>query len=170
MKITAIETQLVNLPLAQPIATAIHHIRSVGCVLLTLKTDQGIVGESYVFTINAVRLKAFDEMIRGFSHQLLGKDLHYVGAIWQAIWSEINPTGHKGVTVSALSAIDTACWDLIGKAAEKPLHHLFGAYRDRIKTYASGGLWLSQSIDELICEAQQFIDDGFRAMKNSSRF
>lgn len=165
MKITSLRTQLVQLPLAKPITTAIHSIDSVGCVLLSLETDHGLIGESYVFTINAVRLKAFDEMIRGFAHQVIGKDPHYVSLIWQNIWTEINPTGHKGLTISALSAIDTACWDLIGKAANKPLHHVFGAYRDRIKAYASGGLWLSQSIAELQDEAQQFLEQGFQSIK-----
>jgi len=165
MKITAVKTQLVDLPLSKPIATAIHDIQSVGCVLLSLETDQGLSGESYVFTINAVRLKAFDEMIRGFDHQLLGKDPHYISGIWQSIWDELNPSGHKGVGISALSAIDTACWDLIAKAADKPLYHLFGACRDRIPCYASGGLWLTQSIDDLLEEAQLFLDQGFTAMK-----
>ncbi|RED48559.1 mandelate racemase/muconate lactonizing enzyme family protein [Aestuariispira insulae] len=165
MKITRLKTIPVDVPLDKPLKTAIHDIRSVGCVLLRLETDVGLVGESYIFTINAVRLKAFDEMIKGFAHQVEGRDPHYVEAIWQAIWSEINPTGHKGVTISALTAIDTACWDLVGKAAEKPLHHLFGAVRDRIWTYASGGLWLHQTIDELQAEAQSFLDQGFRSMK-----
>lgn len=165
MKITALKTQLVNLPLIMPIHTAIHSISSVGCVLLSLDTDEGHTGQSYVFTINAVRLKAFDEMIKGFSHQLIGKDPHYTEAIWQSIWNEINPSGHKGVTISALSAIDTACWDLVGKEANKPLHLLFGACRDRVRTYASSGLWLSMSIDELQRQAQDFLDQGFEAMK-----
>lgn len=165
MKITALKTQMVKVPLDKPIATAIHKIEALGCVLLTLETDAGLQGESYLFTINAVRLKAFNQMVQGFAHQVIGRDPHFAGAIWQDIWSEINPTGHKGLTISALSAIDTACWDLIGKAADQPLHHLFGACRDRIKTYASGGLWLSHSIDELQSEAQQFIEQGFRAMK-----
>ena len=165
MKITALKTQLVNLPLENPIHTAIHNISSVGCVLLSLETDEGHVGQSYVFTINAVRLKAFDEMIRGFSHQLIGKDPHYTEAIWQSIWNEINPTGHKGITISALSAIDTACWDLVGKAANKPLHQIFGACRDRVRTYASSGLWMSMKIDELQQQAQDFLDQGFEAMK-----
>lgn len=165
MKITSLGTQLVNLPLANPIHTAIHNISSLGCVLLSLETDQGHIGQSYVFTINAVRLKAFDEMIKGFGHQLIGKDPHYTEAIWQSIWAEINPTGHKGVTISALSAIDTACWDIVGKAADKPLHQLFGACRDRVRTYASSGLWLSMSIDALQQQAQDYLDMGFRAMK-----
>jgi L-alanine-DL-glutamate epimerase-like enolase superfamily enzyme len=104
-------------------------------------------------------------MLRGLSEMAVGRDPHYVTALWEDIWTEINPTGHKGVTISALSAIDTACWDLIGKAAERPLHHIFGARRDRIPTYASSGLWLSYSLDELQAEAQVFLDQGFRAMK-----
>lgn len=165
MKITALKTQLVDLPLSNPIHTAIHNISSVGCVLLSLETDEGHIGQSYVFTINAMRLKAFDEMIKGFSHQVIGKDPHYTEAIWQSIWNEINPIGHKGITISALSAIDTACWDLVGKAANKPLHQLFGACRDRVRTYASSGLWLSMSIDEIQKQAQDYLDQGFEAMK-----
>ena len=37
--------------------------------------------------------------------------------------------------------------------------------RDRVATYASSGLWLNQSIDELTDEARSFLDQGFRAMK-----
>lgn len=165
MKITAINTHLVEIPFARPIQTAIHDMRSVGCVCLDIETDAGLVGEAYAFTLNAVRLKSFDEMMNGFKHQLIGKDPHYVTAIWQSIWQEINPTGHKGVTISALSTIDTALWDLVGKAAQQPLHKLFGACRDKVWTYASGGLWLSQSIDELVDEANDFVQQGFRAMK-----
>ena len=82
-------------------------------MLLHLETDEGLVGESYLFTLNAVRLKAFDEMLKSFAHQVVGRDPHYVEAIWQDIWAEINPSGHKGVTISALSTIDTTCWGLL---------------------------------------------------------
>ncbi len=165
MKITGLTTRLVNLPLGKPIATAIHEISSVGCVCLALESDQGVVGESYLFTINAARLKAFDEMVRGFDHVVIGRDPHFVSAIWQEIWQEINPSGQKGVTVAALSAIDTACWDLVGKIADQPLHRLFGACRDEIETYASGGLWLSNSIEELALDAQNFVQQGFTSIK-----
>ena len=165
MKITKLETQIVNLPLPKPIKTAIHDMRSVGCVLLRLRTDEGLTGEAYLFTLNGVRLKAFDEMLRGFKDLVIGRDPHHVTGIWEDIWAEINPTGHKGVTISALSVIDTACWDLIGKAAEKPLHHIFGACREQIPTYASSGLWLSASIVDLQSQAQNFLNQGFTAMK-----
>lgn len=165
MKITAFDTEIVNLPLPKPAATAIHKIESVGCILLRLRGDRGAVGESFLFTINGARLKSFDAMLHGLKEFVLAKNPYHSAAIGRDIWAAINPIGQRGVTVAALSAIDTACWDLVGKDLQKPLHHIFGACRDRVKTYASGGLWLSQSVDELAAEAAQFVDQGFRAMK-----
>lgn len=165
MKITSLQTRLVNIPLDKPIRTAIHDIRSVACVLVSLHSDEGIVGEGYCFTLNAVRIKAFDEVVKSFAPFVEGQDADFIEGIWDSIFKSINPIGQKGIAIGALSAIDTALWDLQGKAQDKPLHRLFGACRDRIKTYASGGLWLSQSIDELVEEAQDFINQGFLSMK-----
>jgi len=165
MKITEFKTTLIEISLEKRIKTSIHDMRNVGCVLLELETDQGLTGESYVFSLNGVRLSALHETVRGFSHLVTGREPHFINAIFDDMWKEMNPIGHKGYPIAALSAIDTACWDLIGKAAEQPLHKIFGACRDKVKTYASGGLWLSSNIDELVSEAQTFIDQGFRSMK-----
>ena len=165
MKITGLETQLIELPLPSPIGTAIHSMHSIGCVLVELKTDVGVVGQSFVFTHNAVRIRAFDEMVRGFSHHVVGRDPHETGGIWHDIWADINPTGHKGVTISALSAIDVACWDAVGRAAELPLHKMFGACRAEVDTYASSGLWLSTPTNELGAEAAALVEKGFHAVK-----
>ena len=165
MKITEIRTTLVQVPLEKPMITAIHETRSVGCVLVHLETDEGLTGENYIFSLNSDRLVVFDAMIKSLARHVVGKDPHYVEGMWDAMWRDINPIGHQGIAVSAISAIDTACWDLIGKAAGQPLYKLFGACRDDIKAYASSGLWLSQSIDELVAEADVFMEQGFRAMK-----
>ncbi len=165
MKVASLSTTLVELPLPKPIGTAIHAIKSVGCVLVELHVDGGPTGQAFVFTINAARLSAFDEMIRGLSPFVVGRDPHDTEAIWHDIWAEVNPTGHKGVTVAAMSAVDVACWDVVGRAADLPLHKLFGACRTSIPTYASSGLWLSASIDDIVDEAAKFVAGGFRAVK-----
>jgi L-alanine-DL-glutamate epimerase-like enolase superfamily enzyme len=165
MLIEHVDTTLVEVPLRAPIGTAIHSIRSVGCVLVEVHTADGAVGQSLVFTINANRLRAFDEMIRGLAPFAIGRNVTETAGIWEAIWLEINPTGHKGVTISALSAIDVACWDGFGRTVGLPLHRIFGACRSEIDTYASSGLWLSASIDELVAEAALFVAQGFRAVK-----
>ncbi len=165
MHIRKLQTRLVNLPLAKPIRTAIHDMRSVGCVLVSVHSDQGLVGEGYCFTLNAVRLRAFAEVVNSFAPLVEGQPADCIEGIWQNIYQSLNPMGQKGITIGALAAVDTALWDLQGKALNKPLHRLFGACRTRIKTYASGGLWLSHSVDELVEEAEQFVEQGFTSMK-----
>jgi L-alanine-DL-glutamate epimerase-like enolase superfamily enzyme len=165
LKITHICTTLVQIPLERPMITAIHETRSLGCVLVYLETDEGLTGESYIFSLNSDRLSVFDGMIKSLARHVVGKHPHYVEGMWDAMWRDINPIGHQGIAVSAISAIDCALWDLVGKSAGMPLYKLFGACRDDIKVYASSGLWLSQSIDELVAEADLFLSQGFKAMK-----
>lgn len=164
MKIESLTTERVNLPLAKPIKTAIHDMRSVGCILVRIRAE-GIEGQGYCFALNNTRIKAFDEIIKSYEPLIVGQPLHRIEGIWENIWQSVNAMGQKGMTIGALAAVDTALWDAYGKVLNQPLHHLFGSCRDRVKTYASGGLWLSQSIDELTLEADDFLQQGFRSMK-----
>ena len=165
MKITNLETLQVEIPLDKPLITAIQRTETVGAVLVSIETECGLVGENYIFALNKDRLGVFEGMIQSLRQHLIGKNPLFVEQIWQQMWADINPVGQKGVAISALSAIDTALWDLVGKKAGLPLYQLFGASRDRVKAYASSGLWLSASIDELVEEAQAFVAQGFRSMK-----
>ncbi|WP_027857353.1 mandelate racemase/muconate lactonizing enzyme family protein [Marinobacterium jannaschii] len=165
MKITNVQTLKVEIPLQKPLITAIHRTESVGVVVIRIETDSGLVGENYVFALNRDRLTVFEAMIASLTQFLIGQDPRYVERIWEQMWTDCNPVGQKGVSISAISAIDTALWDLIGKQAAMPLYQLFGACRDKVKAYASSGLWLSATTDELIEEAHGFIAQGFRSMK-----
>lgn len=165
VKITNIRTLKVEVPLEKPMITAIHRTESVGCVLVSIETECGLVGENYIFALNKARLEVFEGMIRSLAQHVVGENALYVERIWEKMWADINPVGQKGIAVSAISAIDTALWDLIGKKVQLPLYQLFGACRDSVKAYASSGLWLSASIDELVEEAQDFVRQGFRSVK-----
>jgi len=165
MKVCKITTQQVEIYLQKPLITAIHRTESVGCVLVKIETDTGLVGENYVFSLNKARLTVFEAMIQSLIQFVVGQSPLFVEKIWEQMWADCNPVGQKGVSISAISAIDTALWDIVGKQANLPLYQLFGASRDKVKVYASSGLWLSQSIDELIEEAHQFIAQGFKSMK-----
>lgn len=145
--------------------TAIHQMRSVGCVLVTIRTVDGLCGEGFAFALNGDRLRSFHETIQGLGHLVVGQDPRNVEKVFADIWSALNATGHKGVTIGGLAALDVALWDIIGKAAAMPLSKLFGGMRDRVDTYASSGLWLSDTVEQLVSEAERFVDDGFRAMK-----
>lgn len=165
MHVTQVRTTLVAVPLARPVRTAIHEIGAVHCVLIEAASDAGPVGESYVFAFGVPRARVLEAMVAALAPRLVGRDPHDHGAIWRELWGDINFLGHKGVTVIALSGLESALWDLVGKAAGLSVGRLLGRVRDRVPAYASGGLWLSCSTDELVAEARQFVADGFRAVK-----
>jgi L-alanine-DL-glutamate epimerase-like enolase superfamily enzyme len=65
----------------------------------------------------------------------------------------------------ALAGIENALMDLRGKAVDRNVARLLGAWRTAQPVYHSGGLWLNRSIDELQREAADFVSKGYRAMK-----
>ena len=166
MKITRLRTQVVHLPIDPPIPTAIlGSIRSADCVLTFLDTDEGLTGEGLVFSINNRRLSVIHEMIRNLEDLVVGLDPRLGGALNAKAWKDLNFLGYEGVSIIGLAAVDTALWDLRGKAAGLNVAHLIGACRPAVPTYASGGLWLGSSIDALQKQAAGFVARGFRAMK-----
>jgi len=165
MRITEMETALVELPLAEPLRTAIHQINSVCCFLLTLKTDEGLIGEGYGFSFHMDRLRAIRDFTLSLKPMVLGHDPHNTEKLWSDLLRGLNFYGQAGMAILAINPIDLACWDLVGKAANAPLYRLFGACRDRIPAYASGGLWLSADCDQLKREAECFLAQNFKAMK-----
>ncbi|MDE2581919.1 MAG: mandelate racemase/muconate lactonizing enzyme family protein, partial [Rhodospirillales bacterium] len=166
MKVTRVRTEVVHLPVDPPILTAIlGSIRSADCVLTFLETDEGLVGEGLVFSINNRRLPAIHTMIGELADLVVGLDPRQGGALNARAWKELNFLGYEGVSIVGLAALDNALWDLRGKAAGLNVAHLIGACRQAVPTYASGGLWLGASIDALQKEAAGFVARGFRAVK-----
>ncbi len=165
MNVTAVETQPVVVRLDQPIGFALGQMASFGCILVTVRTDGGITGENLIFTDNDRRTKVLRQMVDELADVAVGRDAGHIAGFWARAWKDINFLGHKGVPVAGISAIDGALWDVLGKAAGLPLYRLLGGAQDRVPAYHSGGLWLSRSIDELVEEAQGFVEGGFRAMK-----
>ena len=165
MKITALRTVQVELPLETPIRTSIHYVESIGCVLLSIETDEVLIGEGLVWSLGTRRLDTLEAMIQSLAVKVVGRDPHEHAGLWAEMWGDVNFFGAKGITLFAIGAIDMALWDLVGKAHGLSVCRLLGQSRDRVRAYHSGGLWVSMSIDELQVQARDFLGQGYRALK-----
>ncbi len=104
-------------------------------------------------------------MVDELADLVIGRDAGLIAEFGARAWRDINFLGHKGVPVVGISALDGALWDAYGKSIGQPLFRILGGARTQIPAYHSAGLWLSYSEKELVETAEQYISEGFRAMK-----
>ena len=165
MKIIDLRTLPLALPLPKPIGNATATINVFSYIAVFLDTDAGLTGENVIFTIRPEQVKLLDAMVHALRDAVIGRSPDDVAAFWAEAWRRINFIGFTGVSIMGISAIDGALWDLRGKAAGRSISALLGRARTTVPAYASGGLWLNQSIDELVEQAGGFAAAGFGAMK-----
>ena len=165
MRVTALRTVPVVLPLDRPIGNATAQISQFSCIAVYVDTDEGVTGENLIFTIRPEQHKLLDTMVHVLADAVIGRHPDHVAAFWQEAWRRINFIGFSGVSIMGISAIDGALWDLRGKAANRSISALLGRCRDAVPAYASGGLWLTQNRDEITEQAGQFASQGFAGVK-----
>lgn len=108
-------------------------------IVVRVETDSGVVGLGY----GGGGLAAVEVVNRHFSELLAGRpvtSIEDIASIWDALYDASLPYGRKGIAVMALSGVDLALWDLLGKAQGRPAYDLIGTRtRDRVRAYATGG-------------------------------
>ena len=72
----------------------------------------------------------------------------------------------RAISTMAQSAVDIALWDIVAKASGKPLWHVLGGGRSTdIPIYNTHGGWLNYSTEQLVEEALEFVQQGYKALK-----
>ncbi len=78
-----------------------------------------------------------------------------VERLWQHMYRKTMAFGRKGIGMVAISAVDIALWDLLGKSAKQPVYRLLGGRtKPRIPVYASR--LYSVELGELAAEAKRY--------------
>lgn len=95
---------------------------------------------------------------------ILGEDPFSVEKIWDIMYrSQVH--GRKGETMMAISAVDCALWDLIGKVKNEPVVRLLGGpVQMKVPAYASM-LGFSLKLEDVAKRCREYVDKGFSAMK-----
>lgn len=180
MKITQLDTYFLAIPLPQPVRTSTSTISQVSEVIVKLTTDAGLVGIGeghgpFLFRQGPEGMRVVNEIVQQITPLVVGEDPFNVERIWQDLFA-LTYTSVRGIPplarqqrqlVTAMSAIDIALWDLMGKAIERPVYALLGgALRQRVPAYATGFYYRdNERPDDLKREAALYLEKGYRTLK-----
>lgn len=132
-----------------------------GWLIVEIFTDQGLVGIGNAALAPFVTKQLIDQYLAPL---LIGQDPWDSEFLWQHMYRKTMAFGRKGVALVAISALDIAIWDLMGKAAKQPVFRLLGGRtKAKIPVYASR--LYSIPLDELVQEAAAYKAQGYKAMK-----
>jgi D-galactarolactone cycloisomerase len=154
--------------LEQPFSYSQKWFKHRTALLVKVVTDEGLYGWGEVFCHDAwPALAALIERV--YQPLIVGQDPLSREVIWDKLYNWTRDYGQKGLTTAALSGIDIALWDILGKAAGLPVYQLLGgAFRDRVQAYATGMYLTEPAIDDpsvLADEALSYVEQGFKAVK-----
>ena len=140
--------------------------------LVRIKTDNGLVGWGEGGQYGpAEPVATFVEEV--LAPWVLGRDPMMVGAIWEENYARTRDFGRKSAAVEAISALDTAMWDIKGQALGVSMADLAGGrVRDGITAYATGCYYTDEDLakpeaaaDRAAREAESYASAGFPAVK-----
>ena len=113
---------------------ALHDPQSIQprLTLVRVHTDQGLTGIGQAESPSLV-IQAIIKCGGGLEEILLGEDPRQAQRLWQKMYARTGLFGRRGVTIAAIGAVETALWDIAGKAAGRPvcelIWHAFAAFR-----------------------------------------
>ena len=180
MKITAVRASWLRaiIPPERQHVSDFGRNDSFNTCLVEIDTDAGLtgLGEAKVGAGNLGNYAAVVETIRSeLAPQLVGRDPRDIARLWEAMYNggrahyveregrTFPIIGRRGVTISAISGVDIALWDLLARSLDQPLWRLLGGrFRDKVPAYASGG-WAP--VGAIGKQLRQYVERGHRAVK-----
>jgi mannonate dehydratase len=130
-------------------------------VTLKLVTEDGVYGLGDA-TLNGRELAVASYLSDHVIPLLINRDARRIEDMWQYLYK--GAYWRRGpVTMSAISAVDTALWDILGKTVNAPVYRLLGgASRDSVMVYGHAN---GSTPDETVHAVQEYISMGYRAVR-----
>jgi L-alanine-DL-glutamate epimerase-like enolase superfamily enzyme len=157
--ITSLRVSAYDIPTETPEADGTYEWDSTTIVIVEV-TGGGKQGLGYSYA-DAATAKLIDDKLK---QVVIDRDAMSVQGAWLAMLHSIRNLGRPGICAMAISAVDTALWDLKAKLFDLPLVTLFGQVHDALPIYGSGG-FTNYSNEQLRSQLRGWVEQGIPRVK-----
>lgn len=166
MFITDIRTIPLRVPLLEPYMDSRELVDQRQALLVEVETSEGVVGLGESAVWGGPHVSTATVVEYELKPLLIGQDPLMIEGLWTKMYEQTMMHGRRGLVLAAMGGIDIALWDILGKLTGLPLYKLFGAYRERVRPYASHGFYKpSRTVDVLSAEMTALRESGFTGFK-----
>jgi L-alanine-DL-glutamate epimerase-like enolase superfamily enzyme len=158
--IRRIATRSIRVPLLRPWG---HDVRELSLIEVIAQDSDGATGYGFSWTptIGAAAVQAhLDHDIAAFA---VGREADAT-ALWDPLWRHLHEGGGGGITTIAMAGLDLALWDLAARRAGASVTDHLGRRHESATVYGSG-VNLHYPLDELVAQAERWVDAGLDAVK-----
>ena len=109
-------------------------INALGSVIVEVELDNGLIGVG-ISTGGEPACFIIERHLKRF---LVDQSPYHLELIWEQMWRATLPYGRKGLAIHAISAVDLALWDALGKLRSEPVYAMLGGKtKDKLPVYAT---------------------------------
>jgi L-alanine-DL-glutamate epimerase-like enolase superfamily enzyme len=159
----AVDTFRIPLPVPME-GSSTGVMRAFDMVMVRISTQDGASGVGYTVMHEGQGPAIAMIIDKVFRDNLMKQDSRNIEFLWHSMWQRHHYAGRGAPVSFAIAAVDTALWDLKGRALGQPLWQLLGGFDPRVKVYA-GNIDLNLPAKELLEGASRSIDAGHRSVK-----
>lgn len=164
--VIAVEARVAVIPVEPPAAFATRLVDQRQYVVVTVRDRDGQEGVGYTYAGTRGGRLIAEVVTDLIAAILVGQPADAVEEHWARCYQELLLLGRRGAVLRALSAVDIALWDLIGKRRREPLHRMLGSAATSVRAYASGGYYRGgDPLDDLRAQLEHYVALGFTDYK-----
>ena len=160
MNLTQLRASAYTVPTETPEADGTIAWKSTSMVLVEAQSEDETVGLGYSYAAPAAARFVEEELAPLVS----GHPVHAIGAAWERMVNAVRNIGRPGIAAHAISAVDSALWDLKARVLDLPLFQLLPTHRDRVLVYGSGG-FTNYSVAKLQAQLGAWVEQGIPRVK-----
>lgn len=142
MRIHSIEAIAVDVPLNTNFGGSTYDVLKRSTIVTRLKTEGGLISEVY----NGDNREHGGEILRIIHEQIAplvkGMSIDATDAIFEKMFTLAIPAGNRKVVMEAIACVDTAVWDVLGKASNRSVRSMLGGYRSEAPLITIGGYYV----------------------------